>query len=70
MQVTLEGNRVFIDFYAEWCGACQIMDQTTFADTVVLDVLEAGYVFVKVDTDKYPEAGKHFDVVGMIALIA
>ena len=64
------GKQVFIDFYAEWCGACKTMDKTTFADTAVVNALEAGYVFVKVDTDEHPEVGKYFDVVGLPTVVA
>jgi thiol-disulfide isomerase/thioredoxin len=60
-----DGKQVFIDFYADWCGACLIMDRTTFKDKRVLSELDTGYVFVKVDTDKHPEVGKYFDVVGL-----
>lgn len=69
-QAKLSGKRVFIDFYAEWCGACRTMDKTTLANAALIDVLEAGYVFVKVDTDEQPDIGKHFNVVGLPTLVA
>lgn len=46
------------------------MDETTFADAAVIDLLEAGYVFVKVDTDEHPNIGKHFRVVGLPTVVA
>jgi len=62
------GRSVFVDFYAEWCGACKTMDRTTFKDSEVIKALD-NFVFLKVDTDEYPEAAKFFAVVGMPTFI-
>jgi len=59
---------VFVDFYAEWCGACKILDRTTFKDPSVIKAFE-DFVFLKVDADKYPDALRYFNVVGMPTLI-
>ncbi len=69
-EARFSGKRVFIDFFAEWCGACRTMDKTTFADASVKQVLATDYVFVKVDTDEHPNVGKHFDVVGLPTVLA
>ncbi|MEQ8693143.1 MAG: thioredoxin family protein [Pseudomonadales bacterium] len=69
-EAQLSGKRVFIDFFAEWCGACRTMDQTTFAEASVKQALATGYVFVKVDTDEHPNVGRHFDVVGLPTVMA
>ena len=60
-----QNKLVFLDFYAEWCGACREMDKTTFADAAVAELLDRRYVFLKVDTDAHPVVGKHFAVVGL-----
>jgi len=59
---------VFIDFYAQWCGACKVLDQTTFKDPLVIKTLE-GFIFLKVDADIYPDALRYFNIVGMPTLI-
>jgi thiol:disulfide interchange protein len=41
-----EGKPVMVDLWATWCKNCLTMDETTFADPVVMDGL-AGYVKVK-----------------------
>lgn len=69
-EARLSSKHVFIDFFAEWCGACRTMDQTTFADAAVKHALATNYVFVKVDTDEHPNVGKHFDVVGLPTVMA
>lgn len=57
---------LLVDFYADWCGPCQIM-------MPVLDALardRAGQMLVaKVDTDRHPEAAVRFGVRGIPTLI-
>ena len=62
-------NRLlFIDFYADWCALCKVLEESIFPDPRVQEALEA-YVFVKVDTDDFPAAGEHFDVAAMPTLL-
>jgi thiol:disulfide interchange protein DsbD len=55
---------LFVDFFAQWCGACKIMDRTTLKDPSVLKTLEQ-FHFLKVDADEFPNATQHFKVFGM-----
>lgn len=63
-----EGKSVFVDFYAEWCIACKVLDQKTLSTTVVEAALE-DYVVIKVDTDAHPDSAVYHDVVGMPTLL-
>jgi len=63
-----QGKLVFIDFYAEWCGPCILMETMTLSDSGVKLALEA-YVFLKLDTDIHPEVATHYNIVGMPTLI-
>lgn len=64
-----EHNKLlFVDFHAEWCGACKTMDRTTFQNPTVKNALER-FVFLKVDADLHPDTARHFKVVGMPTLV-
>jgi thiol:disulfide interchange protein len=63
-----EGGRmhrpVFAYFTAGWCGYCQDMARTTWADPKVAAALE-GYVPVKIDVDEHRELSEQYNVRGL-----
>ncbi len=59
---------VFIDFYAEWCAPCKIIEGKIIPDARVQAALD-GFIFVRVDMDIDLEAGQRFNVVGMPTLL-
>jgi thioredoxin len=64
----VEGSQepVIIDFFANWCGPCQMMKP-------VFEKLSEGYKgklkFAKVDTEKEPELAHDFRIQGIPALV-
>ena len=64
-EILASDKRVMIDFYAEWCGPCQM----------VLPIVEQiadenpQYVIAKVNIDEEPELTSQYDVRGVPLLI-
>ena len=60
------GKPVFAYFTAVWCGPCQSLKHTTWADKGVEAALR-DYVPVKVDVDKHPELARRYNIDGVPA---
>ncbi|SER41769.1 thioredoxin family protein [Natrinema salaciae] len=57
-------DRVLVDFYADWCGPCQMMEPTMEAISKTVDA-----PVVKVDTDTFPQIAARFDVSSIPTVI-
>lgn len=66
-QAKAEGHWAMIDFYADWCVACRVMDRDVFNKPQVIDHLD-GVRLVKLDitenTPEHRELLERFEVLG------
>lgn len=56
------GKKVFIDFYAEWCGFCQMMERSTYQDASVIAILNRDFIPVKVHSEKEQAIALRYDI--------
>ena len=61
----IEKKKVFLHFYADWCGFCRKMANTTFKDVALINYLNDNYMPIMVNTDKEPETAGSYGVVGL-----
>ncbi|MEX2474805.1 protein-disulfide reductase DsbD [Marinobacter sp.] len=60
-----EGRPVMLDFYADWCISCKVMERTVFSDATVVDALSP-YRLLQIDmTDNTPAQQALLDEFGL-----
>ena len=57
-----ENKKIFLHFYADWCGACRIMESKTFKDPAVIAYINEKFIPIKVNADREKEATELFKV--------
>lgn len=66
-----ENKLVFVEFYADWCTPCKMMDQQVFTDKTIGDFFNKKFVNVKVDSEKGngPDLAAIFEVTALPTLL-
>jgi thiol:disulfide interchange protein len=64
-----EKKVVMIDFYADWCGPCKLLDQKTFSQEKVQQFLTQKTVAIKVNTDDDAKLAKQHKVNAIPCLV-
>ena len=63
-----QGKPVLLSLTATWCHWCHVMDQTTYADAQVIDLVSSRYIPVRVDVDRRPDLSRKYNQGGFPSL--
>lgn len=55
------GRLLLLDLSAAWCHWCHVMDETTYADPVVIRTVNEKFIPVRVDIDKRPDISERYN---------
>ena len=61
----VEKKKVFLHFYADWCGFCRKMANTTFKDSSLVNFLNDNFMPIMVNTDRDPQTAGNYGVSGL-----
>jgi len=59
-----EGKPVLLSISAVWCHWCHVMDETSYSDGAVIDLVNERYVPIRVDSDRHPDINSRYNQGG------
>ncbi|MGQ9757114.1 MAG: thioredoxin domain-containing protein [Actinomycetota bacterium] len=59
-----EGKPVLLSISAVWCHWCHVMDETTYSDDEVIELINSLYIPVRVDNDRHPDINRRYNQGG------
>jgi uncharacterized protein len=68
-QARREGRFVLLNLGAVWCHWCHVMDEITYQDPKVIELIRSHYVAVSVDEDWRPDLANRYEDYGWPATI-
>ncbi len=64
-----ENRFVLLDLEAVWCHWCHVMDQETYSDPEVQELIAQHYIAIRVDQDARPDLSRRYEDYGWPATI-
>lgn len=60
-----ENKLILMDIYAKWCHWCNVIENTTYRDKEVIELINKYYIPVRVDAEKRPDINKKYNQGGL-----
>ncbi|MFY9222383.1 MAG: DUF255 domain-containing protein [Blastocatellia bacterium] len=64
-----ENKCVILDLEAVWCHWCHVMEEVTYSEPEVIDLISKGFIAVRVDQDSRPDLSNRYEDYGWPATI-
>jgi uncharacterized protein len=64
-----EGRFVLLDLGTGWCHWCHVMEELTYRDPAVIELIQKRYIAVRVDADSRPDLSNRYEDYGWPATI-
>jgi uncharacterized protein YyaL (SSP411 family) len=64
-----ENRFVLLDLEAVWCHWCHVMDEVTYSDPQVVELIKSRYIPVRVDQDSRPDISRRYENYGWPATV-
>lgn len=58
------GKPILLDITGSWCHWCHVMDDTSYSDPAVIDLVKKNFIAVRVDTDQRPDVNRRYNMGG------
>jgi thiol:disulfide interchange protein len=65
----IENRFVILDLEAVWCHWCHVMDQKTYQNAKIIEIIQKHFIAVKVDQDSRPDLSNRYQDYGWPATI-
>ena len=59
-----EDKPILLGISAVWCHWCHVMDETTYSDQGVIDLINRDYIAIRVDNDLRPDVNNRYNMGG------
>ena len=66
-KASTDGKKIYINFHADWCYYCKVMEKTTFKDATVAEYLNKNFIPIRVDTVKEKKLARDYNIRGLPA---
>ena len=68
-QAKRENKLVILDLEAVWCHWCHVMDEKTYHNAAVLNLMQKNYIAIRVDQDANPDISVRYEDYGWPATV-